>query len=153
MRGRFVLGFTAIALLTCVASCKTTPSQSRLQNDVTSAQVALNTCVALRGNGHYISTHFGGLARILEDQGEIGAMAGGSSSTITMFLHESISLNPLISTSPPETRAAEKSLLLKSLLGYLEVFEETPEAQAITSMISIVEQAKKAGVFASLVTV
>lgn len=148
MHVRFLVAFTAAMLLACVASCKTSLSQSRLQNDATSAQVALNTCVALRGNGHYISTHFGGLARILEDQGEIGAMAGGSSSTITMFLHESISLNPFISNSPPETRAAEKSLLLKSLLGYLEFFEETPEAQAITSMISIVEQAKKSGVFA-----
>lgn len=72
------------------------------------------TCVALRGNGNWIGAHFGALAAIVEQEGKIDAIAGGSSSTATAFIYESILANPLVENDD------HIALLLKSVYGYLD---------------------------------
>ncbi len=109
---------------------------------------SLKVCAAVRGNGHYILTHFGALARITEHYGKIDALAGGSSSTVTMFMHESMAMNPLVESAQGRDKDLRMALLLKSILGYVEVMKNTPEATGITNLISVFQQAQAQGIFA-----
>ena len=57
-------------------------SSQASEDDVNEANATAGdgkVCVALRGNGHYIITHFNGLARIHELYGKVDTLAGGSS--------------------------------------------------------------------------
>ena len=56
----------------------------------------LPLCVGIRGNGPYLWAHFPALARTVEAFGPISGVAGGSSATVTSFLLESMTSNPLI---------------------------------------------------------
>ncbi|HEY8270346.1 MAG TPA: hypothetical protein VIG33_05615 [Pseudobdellovibrionaceae bacterium] len=102
---------------------------SALMSVVSSGAYA-NYCAAIRGNGELMPAHWGAMSSIVEEQGLPAAMAGGSSASITMFLLESISLNPL-----PQNNS-EKALLIKSFQGYLEALSQTPEGKAIQSLLS-----------------
>jgi hypothetical protein len=74
--------------------------------------------------------HWGAMSSLVEEQGLPSAMAGGSSASITMFLLESISLNPLAQTN------SERALLIKSFQGYLEALTQTPEGKAIQALLA-----------------
>lgn len=87
-------------------------------------------CAAIRGNGELMPAHWGAMSSIVEEQGLPSAMAGGSSASITMFLLESISLNPLAQTN------SERALLIKSFQGYLEALTQTPEGKAIQALLA-----------------
>ncbi|MGZ3797715.1 MAG: hypothetical protein ACXVB1_15195 [Pseudobdellovibrionaceae bacterium] len=89
-----------------------------------------NYCAAIRGNGELMPAHWGAMSSLVEDQGLPSAMAGGSSASITMFLLESLSLNPLAKTN------SEKALLIKSFQGYLEALAQTPEGLAMQSILA-----------------
>jgi len=89
-----------------------------------------NYCIAIRGNGPLVSSHWGALAKIIETSGVPQAMAGGSSAAITQFLLSSIALNPLVKTGNIYNK--EKfSLLVKSIEGYFEYLATTKEISAI----------------------
>jgi hypothetical protein len=119
---RSLLG--AAALIGVVASgvaCGTSDEVVDDESDAVSRGAGL--CAAVRGNGHYIVTHFASLARITEHYGLIDAMAGGSSGSITTFIYESIRKNPAMNTCAGKRcsaseKAARVSLALKSLEGY-----------------------------------
>ena len=116
-------------------SCKTkSTSENKLKSDETVMKFdgQLKSCVALRGNGDYIPSHFGALARIVETSGEVQAMAGGSSSTLTMFLYESMLRNPELANKSLKERSLKISLMLKSLLGVIDSFDPSLESSAFS---------------------
>jgi hypothetical protein len=108
-------------------------------------------CAAVRGNGERIPAHFASLARIVEHYGPPGAIAGGSSGSITSFLYESIASNPNaiecgeVACSATE-RAERIAFLLKSLEGTLEVLGQSPEVQAIGHLSQLVAEVKAQGI-------
>jgi hypothetical protein len=81
-------------------------------------------CVALRDNGHYVSAHFGAMARILEDHGLIKGVAGGSSSTLTAFIYDSILENPNIKNETDEIKQRRSALLMKSVYGLMDMIND-----------------------------
>jgi hypothetical protein len=135
---------TLIVFLACL-SCKSSgPKESP---SAMKSTADLDLCVALRGNGDFITTHFGALARIVEHYGLIDGLAGGSSSTVTMFLYESILKNPTITSLDGEKKKFAVALLLKSLLGYLESMAERPDALAITLFQDLQKELNSSNLF------
>lgn len=105
-------------------------------------------CVALRGNGPSVITHFVSLARIVEHYGVVDGIAGGSSGSLTTFVYESILANPAISrcgtTECSETeRAARVSLALKSIQGYGMTVASSEEGAAIGDLAGTAAKLKK----------
>lgn len=86
-------------------------------------------CLALRGNGTAMPAHWGAMSQIVLDKGLPKLMAGGSSASITMFLLESLSINPLL------TSRSDLSLMVKSFQGYFEALAHTTEGQALQGII------------------
>lgn len=86
-------------------------------------------CAAIRGNGELMPAHWGSMARLVERYGIPSAMSGGSSASITMFLMESIEINPLAKNN------IQKSLLIKSIEGYVETLSQTKEGKALISLL------------------
>lgn len=89
-----------------------------------------NYCAAIRGNGELMPAHWGAMSSIVEEQGLPSAMAGGSSASITMFLLESLSLNPIVKTN------SERALLIKSFQGYFEALTQTEEGKTIQALLA-----------------
>jgi hypothetical protein len=124
--------------------CKSRDATSRVQ-DANSA--IPERCVALRGNGTHIVAQVMGLAKILPQWGEIHAFAGGSSSTITTFIYESISLNKAVRTLDEKSKASALALLLKSTIGYASQVTAEPEWQALLSFKTLAAQLQEKGAF------
>ncbi|MEO0335310.1 MAG: hypothetical protein AAF202_02895 [Pseudomonadota bacterium] len=79
-----------------------------------------NYCAALRGNGQMAPAQWVGMARIIEHRGMPTAMAGGSSSTLTMFFIESINKSKAVralssSKDFSKNKKHYQALLVKSL--------------------------------------
>lgn len=93
-------------------------------------------CVAIRGNGELQPAHNGAMARLVETLGMPAAMSGGSSATITMFLIESIALNPIFKNLEQNSEEYRQTaaLLIKSLTGYFDVLKNTDEVKAIQNL-------------------
>ena len=111
----------------------------------------ITLCAAVRGNGERIPAHFASLARIVEHYGPPGAIAGGSSGSITSFLYESIASSPsTIQCGDAACSAAQRAeriaFLLKSLQGTLEVLAQTPEVQALGNLSRLVAEVKAQGI-------
>jgi hypothetical protein len=87
-------------------------------------------CAAIRGNGEAMPAHWGAMSRLVYERGMPSAIAGGSSASITMFLLESISLNQKFATKE------QQALIIKSIQGYLEALAQTPEGQAMMTLMS-----------------
>jgi|GEM_PF-6487578 len=81
-------------------------------------------CVSLQGNGRAIYSHFGAMAYLVEAHGIPQGISGGSSATVSMFILESILLNPAL-RKPNSDRVdlddkqtiAKVAFLLKSIVG------------------------------------
>lgn len=101
----------------------------------------LKLCAAIRGNGHYVITHFASLARLIESYGIVDGVSGGSSGSVTTFLYESMLKNPALGTG--EARAARVALLLKSVEGYALEVAETPEALAVKNLTTLFPKLKQ----------
>lgn len=127
-----------------LSGCKSRPSESSLQE---TSQGSLDRCVALRGNGTHIVAHVMGLAKLLPQWGEIHAFAGGSSSTITTFIYESIAINPAVRSLDPRSKASAIALLLKSTIGYANQVSAEPEWQALLSFKTLSERLNEKGIF------
>jgi len=112
-------------------------------------------CAALRGNGEDIYAHFVSLARMIESVGLFDGMAGGSSSTITMFTYESILKHPALrdcgdATGPRTCTDAETalraSLLLKSVRGYAEEVGISDGILGNAGIVELVSQIQSQGI-------
>ena len=77
-------------------------------------------CAAVRGNGHYVVTHFASLARIVEHYGVVDGMAGGSSGSLSTFIYDSMLKNDAIRSC---------SLFLKTISDAISTSKQmvTPE--------------------------
>lgn len=91
-------------------------------------------CAAVRGNGELALAQSTALARLVETYGPLRGYAGGSSAALTLFLYESMSLNPFLSLDDESTvgrRSHELALLLKSLPNLVRIAQNTPEGRAV----------------------
>lgn len=91
---------------------------------------ASDYCLAVRGNGELAPAHWGGFAKLVERMGFPNAMSGGSSASVSLFLFDSVSLNPILGNKESETGRKRGSLLVKSFESYLESIALRPEWQA-----------------------
>ena len=73
-------------------------------------------------------THFGSLARVVEEYGELDAIAGGSSASVSGFFYESIVENPIVKEAEEDTRRLYISTMFKSMLGFLDFLGQTEES-------------------------
>jgi hypothetical protein len=122
-------------------------SEASNEDDLVKAGGAPSMCVAVRGNGHYIVTHFASLARVVEHYGVPNGMAGGSSGSITQFLYESILMNPVVRkcgerNCTPSEASARVALTLKSLEGYGEAVAGSDEVVSIQQLVGLVSKLK-----------
>lgn len=122
---RFALLGPAAALVLSVAGCASEEATDTKSADAVSGNPDGKLCVALRGNGHYIITHFNALAKIHELYGKVDTIAGGSSSTVSMFVYESMRANDVVrqcdnGMCSDRVEAERLALLLKSVRGYAE---------------------------------
>jgi hypothetical protein len=111
-------------------------------------------CAGIRGNGELITSHWASLATLMERENKLvdGGM-GGSSGSITLFLYESILNNPQLRKCDGGSRActneeviARTVLLVKSLFGYIQVIQKSPEAifiEGITKEFKVAVAADK----------
>ncbi len=105
-------------------------------------------CAAVRGNGPLIWGHFGALARILETEGLVDGIAGGSSGSITSFLYESVLANPEIyqscatgSCSRNEV-AHRAAFLIKTFPFWLNAVGQSKEGQAVAHIFTVAKELK-----------
>lgn len=149
--GLRVLGVLSASAMSLVACDATVPEDVTTDDPTTEDAVkvgaAPDMCVAVRGNGHYIVTHFASMARIVEHYGVPNGMAGGSSGSITQFVYESILLNPAVRTCGDRAcnkgeAAARVALTLKSLQGYGEAVAGSDEVVSITELVGLVTKLK-----------
>jgi hypothetical protein len=149
IRTGLLCGATAALVLTYTA-CK--PRSSSALRDAaepvgkhSASGGGLNFCAAVRGNGTFIFTHFGALARILEDYGELDAVAGGSSGAATGFLYESMAASTAITPTRGKPRDLELALLMKSMMGVVDAVGQSPQVQAIVGLTQLVTQVRAQG--------
>jgi hypothetical protein len=112
-------------------------------------------CAALRGNGEDIYAHFVSLARMIETVGLFDGMAGGSSSTITMFTYESILKHPALrdcsdangerACTDDET-ALRAALMLKSARGYAQTVGVSDGILGNAGIAQLVGQVESQGI-------
>ncbi len=108
----------------------------------------LDRCLAMRGNGTHLIAHLSALAKITTRWGEVQAISGGSSSTISTFLYESILLNPALKSLPSTEKSKAISLLLKSVFGYAVEAGASPEWNAVKAINEISGKISASGVMA-----
>ncbi|MBX3261417.1 MAG: hypothetical protein KF782_17160 [Labilithrix sp.] len=116
---------------------------------VAGASGAPKLCAAVRGNGHYIVTHFASLARIVEHYGVVDGIAGGSSGSLTAFVYDSVLSNPAVSRCggakrcDDAARAARVALALKSVEGYGLAVASSEEGVAIGNLVGVAAKLKQ----------
>ena len=149
LRAFGVLAASMMSLVACDAAVSEDDASTEdpTTEDAVKVGASPDMCVAVRGNGHYIVTHFASMARIVETYGIPNGMAGGSSGSITQFVYESVLMNPVVRTCG--TRACNKgeasarvALTLKSLQGYGEAVAGSDEVVAITELVALVSKLK-----------
>ena len=135
------LGFIASILISLMTSNLTAGP------DTYEKPVKLNFCAAIRGNGTYIYSHFGAIARIVEEYGEFDALSGGSSGAVSAFLYESIAMNPLLKDLSQSDRKLYISTMFKSMSGFLKFLSTTEEAKAISYLSDIADTARRENLY------
>ncbi len=90
---------------------------------------ATNYCMAIRGNGELMPAHWGAISQVVQQKGIPSKLSGGSSASITIFLLESLAMNPR------ELNNTQKALLVKSFQGYFEALTQTEEGKALKTII------------------
>jgi hypothetical protein len=118
-----------LAILFVLSSCGTQNAKNEADRSLSSVNnvESKDYCISIRGNGQRIAALWGALARIIESYGAPAGMGGGSSSTYSMFLVESILMNPHLRASEgPEQYKEQVAFLVKSLMGYINYIQTTP---------------------------
>jgi len=136
-----------IALIFTGMGCKTTAKDQALAIKASPAHaMGPDLCLAVRGNGELIWGHFGGIARILETEGLIKGIAGGSSASISSFLYESILTNPQLRRGCaegdcPDAEVAQRAaFLIKSIYYWLQISGSTTEGAALAHVWTLKNQ-------------
>ncbi len=80
-----------------------------------SIHAAPENCVALKGNGLWVTSHFSALARYVEYAGAPDGISGASSGAVSSFFYESISMSPLLKNTSEQEKNEMMALLLKSV--------------------------------------
>ncbi|MCP4448022.1 MAG: hypothetical protein GY811_22205 [Myxococcales bacterium] len=148
---RFLL-ISSLLGSTALAACGSpSDSDDDCSDDRCDETAELKLCAAVRGNGELISSHFASLARIVEHYGPIDGAAGGSSASISIFMTESMQMNPATtrcgeSACDDAEVAARTALLLKSFPAYLQHLTTTKEAAAVGQLLPIVQKIQEAGI-------
>ena len=109
-------------------SCGYKKPDPKVERKISSAffQDSQSYCVSIRGNGQRMPSLWGALARTIESYGPPSGMSGGSSATYSMFLTESILMNPHYSVPKDSERFKEQaSFLVKSLMGWVNYLGNT----------------------------
>ncbi len=83
-------------------------------------------CLSIRGNGQRMASLWGAITKSVESYGAPAGMSGGSSATYSMFLTESILMNPHYTAQNPLELREQQSFLLKSLMGQVDYLLTTP---------------------------
>jgi hypothetical protein len=131
-----------------VFGCKTREVSELASANTPQPPAHLEMCAAVRGNGNYIFTQWGALARILEHYGPIDGIAGGSSGSVTAFLYESIYMNPAVWECPSgrcsEHEAANRmAFLMKSLREFVNVIGDRVDfGAAATAVPKLIQRFK-----------
>lgn len=147
MRAVFVLSLAGLGLSACKTRGRDADRDGAEVLQTKGGGVGLESCLAIRGNGARIFAHFGALGRYHEFYPPAGALAGGSSGSITSFLYESMMLNPLVrdcggrECTPEETRH-RLSFLLKSVLSYSKGFFDSDEIKALRYVFDLYGEIK-----------
>lgn len=81
----------------------------------TSLYAEPENCVALKGNGLWVTSHFSALARYVEYAGAPDGMSGASSGAVSSFFYESILMSPLLENTSEQEKNELIALLLKSV--------------------------------------
>lgn len=106
-----------------------------------SANGAEGYCLAVRGNGELAPAHWGAMARVVEQLGLPAAAAGGSSASVSLFLLESIAMNPAVkAAATADAKADVASFLLKSLQGQLEEIADRQEWKQMRELMVFLRQ-------------
>ncbi len=138
------------AAASVVVGCSASPTDDEASEDGSEIRETgtPKLCAAVRGNGHYIVTHFTSLARIVEHYGVVDGIAGGSSGSLTTFVYDSVLRNPVVSRCGTRRcseakRAARVSLALKSIEGYGLTVASSEEGVAIGNLVGVAAKLKK----------
>jgi hypothetical protein len=103
-----------------------------------------NYCIALRGNGELKPAHWGALAQTIETFGVPEGMSGGSSASISIFLMESVMMNPLVrDEQDPVVKARNAAFLVKSFEGFVYAFLNRKDYQHFVEVLKTVQSADK----------
>ncbi|RYZ56201.1 MAG: hypothetical protein EOP07_12895 [Proteobacteria bacterium] len=137
-------GFLWLGLsLSTLLSCKHSESSQIASSDNAAGEhYQINReqprlCTAIRGNGPLIWAHFASMAKILETEGLVEGVAGGSSASISSFLYESMLTNPAIwkncssGACSSQEVAARLAFMMKTLPLWLDTAKESKEAVAL----------------------
>jgi hypothetical protein len=148
------IGFLWIGLsVSSLLSCKHTESSKSTSLSAESQAYRIDRnhprlCTAIRGNGPLIWAHFGSMAKILETEGLIEGVAGGSSGSITSFIYESMLTNPAIwkncgggSCSSQEV-AGRLAFMMKTLPFWLDTVRESKEGVAVAYLVETAKTIK-----------
>lgn len=111
-------------------------------------------CVALRGNGDRIPSHFAGMARIFEKHGMISGVAGGSSAAFTALLIESAQKNAGVQCEHCSARekGERAALLMKSMFGYINTISDSEDFIAAQSIAALLGEIQSSGLDQDLET-
>lgn len=121
-----MMKFLAILLIFTSCSWKSeTPSReiASLQNTFENER---DYCLSIRGNGQRMASLWGAITKSVESYGAPAGMSGGSSATYSMFLTESILMNPHYTARSSQELKEQQSLMLKSLMGQVDFLLSTP---------------------------
>lgn len=134
-------------LTTCLVACSLKQGTVLGNNELLATRRQPKVCAAVRGNGNLVMAHYGALGHYHEYYPIFDGFAGGSSASMTAFIYESMRLNPVLTScggaacTPVEARL-RMSFLLKSVLGYVEAFQNADDVQALMSLGSIIDKLK-----------
>lgn len=128
----------------CVGGNKPEPQQR------TVAQSQPNYCIALRGNGELQPAHWGALAQTIEKFGIPSAMSGGSSASISMFLVESMAINPAVEAQSESAKKTSYSFMLKSLVGFFSELRQTPLYSDVEKLVGTAKDFSKSSALENL---
>lgn len=118
--------FVVLFVFTSCGSQNTAKVAARSLSSVDNLE-SKDYCISIRGNGQRIAALWGAIARIIESYGAPAGMGGGSSSTYSMFLVESILMNPHLPAAVGSDQYKEQvAFLVKSLMGYISYMQTTP---------------------------
>lgn len=134
-----IIVFAINAALNTVAFAQSrSSSQSILLDTTLNTTKDTNYCVSIRGNGFRALAHVGALAQTVEAMGIPQGMAGGSSSTLTMYLADQIFQNPLALENAEKT-----AFLFKVVDPVLNEYLKRPEIETAKALITNAESQEK----------